>query len=184
MTKYKEMHIKIPLLIPPPLLQASTIASINSVTGEPAWRQVLSPEDTILATSAPNARTPATATVSSGGRTVRLWSPVDGSMMWETSLGVGGTPPSAAMGGGGAEEAAAAAVEESGAGVVSTERGYVVVLGAGGIHVLAAESGAVLGQWWCEPAREPDLAALVGLDVQVCMYTRHTNIQYHSTEYI
>lgn len=52
-------------------------------------------------------------------------------------------------------------------GVVSTETGYVVVLSAGGIHVLAADTGAVLAQWWCEPAREPDLAALVGLDVQV-----------------
>lgn len=81
--------------------------------------------------------------------------------MWETALGVGDPPPSA--------EPAEAPVEGAGAaaGVVSTERGYVVVLSAGGIHVLATETGAVLAQWWCEPAREPDLAALVGLDVQV-----------------
>eukprot|EP00903_Cladosiphon_okamuranus_P020118 g18474.t1 len=136
--------------------EASTIASVNSRTGELTWRQVLSPEDNILATSAPSTRTPATATVSSGGRIVRLWSPVDGSMMWETALGVGDPASTEAM----------EAVGES-AGVVSTERGYVVVLSAGGIHVLQADTGAVLAQWWCEPAREPDLAALVGLDVQV-----------------
>lgn len=79
-------------------------------------------------------------------------------MLWETALGLGDPPSSETS----------KAVERS-AGVVSTETGYVVVLSAGGIHVLAADSGAVLAQWWCEPAREPDLAALVGLDVQVCV---------------
>ncbi|CAN0397001.1 unnamed protein product, partial [Hapterophycus canaliculatus] len=69
----------------------STLASVNSRTGELGWRQVLSPEDTILATSSSsssaNARAPAMATVSSeGGRIVRLWSPLDGSLVWETAL--------------------------------------------------------------------------------------------------
>lgn len=53
--------------------------------------------------------------------------------------------------------------------VVSTEWGHVVVLSAGGIHVLSAASGSVLAQWWCDPAREPDLAALVGVDMQVLL---------------
>ena len=79
--------------------------------------------------------------------------------MWETALGVGDSTSA---------EPVEGAVEQS-AGVVSTERGYVVVLSAGGIHVLQADTGAVLAQWWCEPSREPDLAALVGLDVQVCL---------------
>ncbi|CAB1113817.1 unnamed protein product [Ectocarpus sp. CCAP 1310/34] len=144
--------------------KASTISSINSRTGDLGWRQVLSPEDTILATSLPprthSSSNSGTATVSSGGRIVRLWSPADGSMIWETFLGRGGDPPST-------EQPEAPPSESSAAGVVSTEGGYVVVLSAGGIHVLSASSGAVLGQWWCQPAREPDLAAVVGLDVQV-----------------
>lgn len=135
------------------------------------WRQVLSPDDTILATSAATAPTPPhpTATVSSGGRTVRLWSEVDGSMVWETFLGFGG------IGGAGGDPASTEPTEifEGGAAGVVTVDGYVVVLSAGGIHVLKANSGALLAQWWCEPAREPDLAALVGLDVQVNVsYTR------------
>ncbi|CAM9582895.1 unnamed protein product [Ectocarpus sp. 13 AM-2016] len=81
-------------------------------------------------------------------------------MIWETFLGRGGDPPST-------EQPEAPPSDSSAAGVVSTEGGYVVVLSAGGIHVLSASSGAVLGQWWCQPAREPDLAAVVGLDVQV-----------------
>ncbi|CAM9185897.1 unnamed protein product, partial [Ectocarpus sp. 12 AP-2014] len=144
--------------------EASTISSINSRTGDLGWRQVLSREDTILATSLPprthSSSNSGTATVSSGGRIVRLWSPADGSMIWETFLGRGGDPPST-------EQPEAPPSESSAAGVVSTEGGYVVVLSAGGIHVLSASSGAVLGQWWCQPAREPDLAAVVGLDVQV-----------------
>lgn len=96
-----------------------------------------------------------------------MWSPIDGSMLWETALGVGG-PPSAEPET--IEVEAAAAAGEKSAGVVSTDRGYVVVLSAGGIHVLAADSGAVLAQWWCQPAREPDLAALVGLNAQVFFY--------------
>ncbi|CAN0556346.1 unnamed protein product, partial [Ectocarpus sp. 8 AP-2014] len=123
--------------------QASTISSINSRTGDLGWRQVLSPEDTILATSLPprthSSSNAGTATVSSGGRVVRLWSPADGSMIWETFLGRGGDPPST-------EQPEAPPSESSAAGVVSTEGGYVVVLSAGGIHVLSASSGAVLGQ--------------------------------------
>lgn len=87
--------------------------------------------------------------------------------MWETALGLG-DPPSAEP-----TELSEAAEKSAVAGVVSTERGYVIVLSAGGIHVLAADSGAVLAQWWCEPAREPDLAALVGLDVEVLLTAVH-----------
>lgn len=154
---------------PPHPIQASTISSINSRTGDLGWRQVLSPEDTILATSPPprthSSSTSGTATVSSGGRIVRLWSSTDGSMVWETFLGRGGDPASTEP----------EASSESAAGVVSTEGGYVVVLSAGGIHVLSAGSGAVLGQWWCQPAREPDLAAVVGLDVQVGQWSRSSS---------
>lgn len=151
---------------PSSIPQASTLASVDTRTGDLAWRQVLSPEDTILATSVPNAGTPSTVTVSSGGRVVRLWSPDDGSLMWDTPLGVGAgagaAPGSGGLGSlGGADEALGSA------GVVSTDGGQVVVLAAGGIHVLSAATGAVLAQWWCVPAREPDLAALVGADAQV-----------------
>lgn len=51
--------------------------------------------------------------------------------------------------------------------VQSTEQGFVVVTSATGIHVLSAASGAMLAQWWCDPAREPDLAAVVGVVSQV-----------------
>ena len=86
--------------------------------------------------------------------------------MWDTPLGVGAgagaAPGSGGLGSlGGADEALGSA------GVVSTDGGQVVVLAAGGIHVLSAATGAVLAQWWCVPAREPDLAALVGADAQV-----------------
>ncbi|CAM9409723.1 unnamed protein product [Laminaria digitata] len=148
--------------------EASTLASVDLQTGDLAWRQVLSPEDTILATSVPNAGTPSTVTVSDGGKVVRLWSPDDGSLVWDTSLGVGAASGVGAAGGsegpgalGGGDEALMSA------GVVSTDGGEVVVLAAGGIHVLSAATGAVLAQWWCVPAREPDLAALVGAEAQV-----------------
>lgn len=106
---------------------------------------------------------------------VRLWSPPESSLLWETSLGAEGgeavaEDPSEGFseGGRGAVAAAAGATEGSmSVGVVHTEQGFVVVLSATGIHVLSADSGAVLARWWCDPALEPDLAAVVGSDAQV-----------------
>lgn len=148
------------------LRQASTLASVDPNTGDLKWRQVLSPKDTILATSAPNAEASSTATVSGDGHVVRLWSLDNGSLTWETLLraeAAGAGVPTVVS-----DEAES--VEEEGAfltaGVVLMPQGYVVVLSAGGIHVLSLVSGAVLAQWWCDPAREPDLAALVGSEVQ------------------
>lgn len=153
-------------LHPPFTPQASTLASLDSRTGDLAWRHVISPEDTILATSAPTAGTSSTATVSSGGRVIRLWSKVDGSLLWETFLGLAGAGTGAGASSEGLELAEGRREFRS-AKVVVTDGGYVAVLSAGGIHVLSAASGAVLAQWWCDPAREPDLAALVGSDVEV-----------------
>lgn len=105
-------------------------------------------------------------TLSSGGRFVRLWSPVDGSLTWETALA-----PEAAVPENEGRFSKGVGDNEGLSGilprVVSTGGGHVVVLSAGGIHVLSATSGAVLAQWWCDPSREPDLAALVGADAQV-----------------
>lgn len=128
--------------------------------GTLAWRRVLTPDDVIVATSAPGVTRPI-ATLSGGGRIVRLWSSLDGSLTWETALAP--EAGSVALTSEGAAGSAAAMLPR----VVSTEGGHVVVLSGGGIHVLSAASGAVLAQWWSDPAREPDLAALVGVDVQV-----------------
>lgn len=91
--------------------------------------------------------------------------------MWDTSLGVGAAAGAAA---GGSEGSEALGGDEAlmSAGVVSTDGGQVVVLAAGGIHVLSAATGAVLAQWWCVPAREPGLASLVGAEAQVMAWKR------------
>lgn len=78
---------------------------------------------------------------------MRQWSPEDGSLLWETALGLGARGGTVA--------------------VQSTEQGFVVITNPTGIHVLSAASGAMVAQWWCDPSREPDLAALVGVVSQV-----------------
>lgn len=157
--------------------QESRLASVNSQTGDLLWRRVLAPNDAILATSIPVANR-ATATLSGGGRTIRFWSPADGTLMWETVLAPEAervvSPGEVAEDGEGEDligkgGATGGGHEGSGSSprVVMAEGGHIVVLSRGGIHVLSTASGAVLAQWWSDPSREPDLAALVGPDAEV-----------------
>ncbi|CAM9995554.1 unnamed protein product, partial [Discosporangium mesarthrocarpum] len=135
--------------------QAPAIASLNSASGELAWRRVLDREDAVDWIS--TARGHHVLSVSSSGRLVRLWSILDGSMLWECSLGSGlGDEEEGVRGAGAGAIAESAAGEE-----------VVVVVNEGGIHVVSAVSGSILTTWSSDPTKEEDLAAIVGRDAKV-----------------